>query len=243
MPGKGHAVRATGLLLSAVLLAGAITADASSESTTGYRPVTPPSTLHPALEANLKLARAWLDDGDFKSATQTAEGLMGLAWLYARQGEGTVWRQKTTALREACAALAATARKKDAAGAEKAARTCGSLLAALGKGPPMPTAGSDPDFHPPGSTKNWMLLMEGAYSDGKTSRAPAERTRYALEIAEEANVISYLRSAPRWRKMAGEVRAAALKAAETARKDDPEAARKAFRAIYRRCEACHAAER
>ncbi len=227
------------VLAGALVFVPRVPSDDSPAAAPPYSPVAPPSALQAALESNLKLARGWLDEADFISAAQAAQGLEALAWLYAHQGDELPWRERTAALRRACAGLVAVARRKDAAACEKAARSCADLLDALAKAPP---AGARPvvkDFRPPGATKTWMLLMEGAYADGKTARAPEQLARYAHEIAEEANAVSFLRPDPRWRKMAQEVRAAALQAAAAARGTDLGKARTALKAVRARCEACH----
>ena len=64
----------------------------------------------------------------------------------------------------------------------------------------------------------------------------------ALSLAEEANVVAFLRTEPRWREMSFSVRDAALAAAKESRQASPEGP-PALRAIYPRCEACHAAYR
>jgi hypothetical protein len=214
-------------------------AGARKDPAPGYSPVAPASVLHAALASNLKQARDWLDDGDFASAAQAAQGLAALAWLYGQQGSDARWREKTAALRDACAALIASARRRDAGACAKAARSCAGLLAELAKTPPAPAKAPVKDFRPPGAARTWMLLMEGAYVDSKRATTPAELRRYAFEMAEEANAVSYLRAEPRWRKMTGEIRTAALLAAETAKKKDAGVARKALKAVYARCEACH----
>jgi|SRR5262245_27277771 len=227
---------AMGLLLGAP--ASPATTDRSTDST-GYVPVAPASALHTALESNLKQVRSWLDDGDFASAEQAVRGLAALAWVHGFQGSDAAWRQKTAALREACDALSAAVRRKDAAECDRAMRSCSGFLAELAKLRPAVPKDAIKDFRPPAATKTWMLLMEGTYVDGKTATNAEELQHRALGIAEVANVISYLRTAPSWRKMAGDVRAAALLAAETAGKKDMDTARKAFKGVYRRCEACH----
>jgi len=212
--------------------------DVPKASEAGYVPVAPASALHAALESSLKQVRNWLDEGDFASAEQTVQGLATLAWLHGFQG-GDAWRRKTSALRDACAGLSTAARRKDAADCDRALRACAGLLADLAKQKPDPATVPVKPFRPPGSTKTWMLLLEDAYVDGKTSTSSAELERQALVIAEEVNAVTWLRADPRWRKRAGDVRAVALLAAETARKDDRDTARKAFKNIYTRCEACH----
>jgi len=233
---------AIGVGLAACLLLGAPASPATPDrpkDSPGYVPVAPASALHAVLESNLKLVRGWVNDGDFASAEQAVQGLAALAWLHSFQGSDAAWRQKTAALRDGCATLSAAVQRKDAAACDRAMRACSSLLAELAKLRPAVPKDAVKDFRPSAATKTWMLLMEGAYVDGKTATSPEELQRQALGIAEVANVVSYLRTAPSWRKMAGDVRGAALLAAETAGKKDMDAARKAFKGIYTRCEACH----
>jgi hypothetical protein len=131
------------------------------------------------------------------------------------------------------------ARRKDAGACDRALRACADRLTELAKRKPDAATVPIKDLRPPGPTKTWMLLMDGAYGDGKTSTTAAERERQALVIAAEVNAVTWLRADAGWRKLAGDVRAAALLAAAAARKDDRDTARKAFKAIYTRCEACH----
>lgn len=227
------------VLAGALLFAPRVSSDEAPGAAPAYAPVAPAKALHAALESNLKLVGGWLDEADFISAAQAAQGLDVLAWLYAHQGDEPRWRERTAALRQACAGLVAAARRQDAAACAKAARACADLLIVLAKAPPGEARPVVKDFRPPGATKTWMLLMEGAYADGKTARSPEQLARYAHEIAEEANAVSFLRSDPRWRKMAQEVSVSALRAAEMAHGKDVEKARTALKAVYARCEACH----
>lgn len=204
-------------------------------------PVSPSAAIQAALESNLEQVRGWLGDGDFASAVQAAGGLSALAWLCEQQGDAAGWHRQTAALRRTCAALEAAARRKDAVAARRAADSCAALLAVLAKEKPgKPKAGAAAPF---GSTKTWMLLMEGAYVDAKSAATPRDVERQAREIAEEIRAVSRLRSDPRWRKMSEDVRTAALRAAETGRTRDLASARKAMKEIYQRCEACHQARR
>src|SRR5262245_51153540 len=86
-------------------------ASPSKEPSPGCVPVAPTSALHAALESSLKQVRGWVADGDFDSAEQTAQGLAALAWLQGFQGSEGPWRQKTSALREACKGLSIALRR------------------------------------------------------------------------------------------------------------------------------------
>jgi hypothetical protein len=204
-------------------------------------PVSPSAAIHASLKSNLEQVRNWLADGDFASAAQAARGLSALTWLCAQQGDTPGWRRQAAALRRACAALEAAAGRKDSTASGRAADSCAALLAVLEKEKPGdPKSGAPAPF---GSTKTWMLLMEGAYVDSKSAKSPRDLERLAREIAEEIRVVSRLRSDPRWRKMSEDVRAAALTAADAGRTQDLASARKAMKAVYQRCEACHQARR
>lgn len=229
---SARAFALVGLLLSCLLLCPA--------SEPAPAPVSSISAIRAALKSNLEQVRSWLADGDFASAAQAARGLSALAWLDEQQGDAAGWRRQTAALRRACATLETAARRKDASAAARAADACAVLLAELAKEKPgNPRAGVPAPF---GSTKTWMLLMEGAYVDAK-SAPPRDLERLAREIAEEIRVVSRLRSDPRWRKMSEDVRAAAVRAADAGRTQDLASARKAMKAVYHRCEACHQARR
>src|SRR5262249_20844743 len=120
---------------------------------TGSRSLTPVSALHAGLTSNLKQVRSWLDDGDFVSAEQTAQGLTALAWLYRQQGSDDAWRRQTADLYDTCGGLTAAARRKDAGACERALRTCADRLARLEKMKPRTAAAPGKDLRPPGSTK------------------------------------------------------------------------------------------
>jgi hypothetical protein len=204
----------------------------------GYSPITPPSALHTALRSELKIVQGWVNDRDFASADQTTQGLTALAQLYRAQGSEPAWREKTTALANLCSRLGSAARNKDGPECNRLTQELGRLLDDLVK----TRAGSptgERDFKPHGSTKTWMLLMDGAYSDAKTAKTPQEFEQLALALAEEANAYQYARADGRWRGFCVEVRSGALGAAEKARAKDLAGARVALKAVYRTCEACH----
>lgn len=226
---SGRRLALVGLMLSS-LVSGAAPEPA-------VPPVSPAAAIQAALESNLKQVRQWLDDSDFASAAQAARGLTALAWLSSRQGDTPAWRRQTDTLRRVCAGLETAAARKDARAAAKAADSCAALLAELAKEKPGRPQTGAPALT--GSTKSWMLLMEGAYVDSKSAAAPRDVERFARELAEEIRAVSRLRSDPRWRKMAHDVRTAALRAADVGRTQDLASARKAMKLVYHRCEACH----
>jgi hypothetical protein len=204
-------------------------------------PVSPTAAIHSALKSNLDQVRSWLADSDFASAAEATRGLSALAWLSEQQGDAAGWRHQTAALRRACSTLEAAVRRKGADASAKAADACATLLAGLAKEKAGASRAGAPA--PFGSTKTWMLLIEGAYVDAKSAESPRDLERQARAIAEEILIVSRLRTDPRWRKLSEDVRTAALRAAESGRTQDLATARKALKAVYHRCEACHQANR
>lgn len=206
-----------------------------------FSPVAPAAALHAALRANLKLANDWLNDQDFASAAETAEGLVVLANVYKCYSDQSAWREKATALREACEDLVARAKGKDVNGCEKASQQCARLLAELGENPPSGDRTVTNDFKPPDSTKTLMKLMDGTYADAKRAKSVGDLSNRLFTIAEIANVTRVLRSEPNWQERAITVREAALKAAETKPNADLQAARRELKNVYQQCQACHKA--
>src|SRR5262245_14637135 len=102
------------LAAAALLLAAAFCVSPAGDSTSTYTPVAPPRALHAALRTNLKIAQDWLNDKDYASAAQTAQGLIVLAQLHGFQSTQKEWQQRTKALAESAGRLLAAARKKDA---------------------------------------------------------------------------------------------------------------------------------
>jgi hypothetical protein len=131
------------------------------------------------------------------------------------------------------------ARSKDAVACDKALQQCEKLLAELVQNPPTGPKVVDKDFKVFGSTKAWMLLMDGAYADAKTAKKAQELEYLAYVIADELNVAAHLRTEPRWRQTATDNREAALVVAKKAQANDLEGARAALKEVYNRCEACH----
>ncbi len=204
-----------------------------------YTPVATPRALLTALRMNLKIVEGWLNDRDYASAGQTAQGLIVLAQLQAYQSGDKDWQLRTKALAEAGGRLLAATKKKDPAACEKSVRECAVLLDELAKRPvpgPKVTAKNFATF---GSTKTWMLLMDGTYVDAKSAKKPAELEDLAYTLAETLNVTSHLRNDAMWRTMALDNRKAALSAATKAAANDLDGARRDLKAVYAGCEACH----
>jgi hypothetical protein len=215
------------------------TAPAAQQPAEGFASVAPPSAIHAALQANLKIARNWLDQNDLGSTAQTAQALAVLAQLYGHQSADAGWRARTTALRDGCQRLAGAAGRKDAAACATALQDCDRLLADLAKGPPPGEKGKDANFQPFGSNKAWMSLLDWAYADAKSAKTAREVEGLAYLLAEETNAVGHLRPAPQWRQAAHGARDAALLAAKKARADDLPGARAALKKAYESCTACH----
>jgi hypothetical protein len=204
-----------------------------------YSPVAPADAVQFALASNLKLVQNWLDEKDFTSAVQSAQGLAVLAQLYGYQSVESSWRQRIAAFRETCSRLTAAARAKDPAGCEKQAQECARILAELADRPPTSPKVVDKKFIAFGPTKTWMLLMDGAYVDAKTAKTARDMEQLAFVLAEEANVILHQRPDANWKQTALETREEALTVAALARGNDLERARIKLKDVYNRCEACH----
>jgi hypothetical protein len=204
-----------------------------------FSPVAPAMSLHAALEYNLKIARDWLDQKDYASAAQTAQGIILLIQLYGYQSDQASWRDKIAALRDACSTLGDVARDKDKAACDKAAAACDRLLAELGKNPPTGDKVVAKDFKSFGSTRQWMVLMDGTYGDAKAARNTRDLANWAYTLAEQANLAVHLRADQRWRDAAREMREAALATAKKAQDNDLAVARGELKKVYQSCEACH----
>ena len=75
------------------------------------------------------------------------------------------------------------------------------------------------NFRPFGNTQTWMMLMDCSVIDAQEAKTPTEFEHLALAVAEEANVMLFLRNEARWRKFAEDTRSVALTAANAAKKD------------------------
>lgn len=212
---------------------------ADKPSANNYSPVAPATALQSALKSNLKIVSDWLNDKDYVSARETADGLDALAQLCGLQSTNPEWQTKTTAMRSACVKLAAATRKKDAVECKASLKECEQRLAELTQSSLPEKKPIHSSIKPFGSTKTWMLLMEGAYVDAKSVKNVKDLEAHAFAIAEESNLVSLLRSDPRWRKSAIEVRDAALEVVREVQGNKLDVARQALKNVYQRCEACH----
>lgn len=222
----------------AILVLAGLTVSLADDSM-GYTPVATPRALLTALRNNLKIVEDWLNDKDYASAEQTAQGLIVLAQLQGYQSANKEWQQRTKALAEAGGRLLAATKKKDAAACAKSVQECTDLLDALTKQPATGSKVTVKNFATFGSTKTWMLLMDGAYVDAKSAKKPAELLDLAYTLAETLNVTSHLRNDAMWRTMALDNRKVALSAASKAAANDLDGARRDLKAVYAGCEACH----
>jgi len=204
-----------------------------------FTPVSPHTATHAALASNLKQVHDWLDEKDLLSAGQAAQGLAVVAQLHGYQSQDPAWREKTVAFQQSCDELIAAARAKDAAACGKHVQECERILADLAKNPPIGDKVVEKEFRPFGSTKAWMLLIDGDYVDAKSAETAKEVETLAQIIAEEANVISHLRADGPWRKSAIELRETALGAAKHAGAGDLESARSELKKVYAHCAFCH----
>ena len=226
------------LAIGAILALAGLTVSLADDST-AYTPVAPPRALLTALRTNLKIVEDWLNDKDYASAGQTTQGLIVLAQLQAYQSADKDWQQRTKALAEAGGRLLAATKKKDAAACEKSVQECAALLDGMAKQPATGPKVTVKNFATFGSTKTWMLLMDGAYVDAKSAKKPEELLDLAYALAETLNVTSHLRNDARWRTMALDNRKVALSAASKAAANDLDGARRDLKAVYAGCEACH----
>jgi hypothetical protein len=233
--------RGIGRVLLCCLAAGAVAwralPGAEPTAPEAFSPVAPAAAIHAAIASNLKILQGWLDDRDYASAAQTAEVLVALVRIYRYQSEQPEWREQTEAAVKASAELVAAAKRKDAEGCRQHVREFTARLSEAGN--PSGTKTVTKDFRPPGSTKTWMLLVDGAYVDAKGAATARELQQQAYTVAEGANVIVYLRPDERWREAAREVRALALAVATQAEDQKLDSARAALKVVYQRCEACH----
>jgi soluble cytochrome b562 len=162
-----------------------------------------------------------------------------LAQLYGYQSTQPAFREKVATLSGLCDRLGKATKAKDEAASQKALDECEALLAELAKAAPPNDRTTDKGFKPLGSTKTWMLLVDGTYSDAKAAKDPKQVEHYAYTIAEGCNAMAHLRTDPRWRQESLAVRDAALQAAQKAQAGELGPAREALKVVYQTCENCH----
>lgn len=228
-----------GGISGALLLAAAVSMAAAEGKHASYTPVAPPRALLTTLQINLKIAQEWVEGKDYVSAEQSAHGLIVLAQLYGYQSSQPEWQQRTKALAEASGRLLAAAKKKDHAGCEQALQAGLALLEQLAKHPPTGPKVTADRFASFGSTKTWMLLMDGAFVDAKSAKKPAEMADLAYTLAELLAVNSHLRNETSWQTMSSEARQAALAAAGHAAASKLDEARADLKNLYLKCESPH----
>jgi hypothetical protein len=236
--------RRTMILLAACILMAALVTATKTASTaadgagSGYTPVAPAAAIHFSTQAQLNLVRDWLDQKDYPSAAASVAGLAALVDLLGCQGNEPAWQEKIKALRTASEQLGSAARNKDRVECDKQCKECDRLLTELAKEKAGSKASRSASPASAG-TRTWMLLLDGTYSDARTTKSAKEMEQHAFTIAEEANLVAQLRKEGNWRDTALEVRQLALTAAEKAKAGDLDQARVQLKAAYQRCEFCH----
>jgi hypothetical protein len=211
---------------------------AGSAASDGFSLVAPPAAIDAAIATNLKIVRDWLNDRDYISAAETAEGVVMLVHVYQYASDRPSWREKTAELLTISQELRAAAKAKDMPACEMALQGIGPRLVDLRQSPPGGNKATDKNFKPIGSTKALMKLMDGTYADAKAAKTADELEQLAYAIAEGANMAKHLRADSRWQQAAVDTRQTALEVAEKARAD-LQAARLQLKNVYTRCEACH----
>jgi hypothetical protein len=213
-------------------------ASADEKSSGDFAPVAPPEALARVLRINFDQVERWCDDNDLASAAKASQTAVVLATFLARRAGDKANPQADKLLAE-CNAFVSAARAKDMARTRSKLAVAGStlplLIQALPKEKPSWT-----NFKPSGSTGAWMILLDAGYADAKAADKAEDFEALAFTLAEEANVVAFLKKEPRWSQMAFRVRDTALAAAKESRQDLTKA-RKTLRAIYPRCETCHRA--
>jgi hypothetical protein len=204
-----------------------------------YSPVVRAEPLLAAFQGHLKEAREWVLDKDYPSAAQSAQALAALTHLLSHHYSSADSQARVKDLRESIDSLAGKIKEKDQSGCLKAVTKCGSGSTALAALPEEADKASIKNYKPQGSTRTWMLLMDAAYVDGKSTKDPRTFEQQALALAEEVNASSFLRTDARWRQLSREVRDLALDAARKARESDLATARLTLKRANDRCEACH----
>jgi hypothetical protein len=226
--------------LTLLFLAAACSVGADDKSTGEFAPVAPPQALARVLKLNFDQVGRWCDEDDLASAAQASQSAVVLATFLARHAAANAKPEADSLLAD-CNAVVSAARAKDMARTRTKLAAAGSTLPALLQS----LATEKPswtEFKPSGSSRAWMLLLDAGYADAKFAHKPEDFEALALTLAEEANVVAYLRKEPRWRQLSFGVRDAALAAAKESHHDLPKA-HQTLRAMYPRCEACHDAYR
>ncbi len=234
-------VRATRLipcLIALPFLAAVCFGSHDDQSTAAFAPVAPPQALGRVLELNFDQVNRWCEENDLASAAQASQSALVLATFLARHAADKAKSHADKLLTD-CKALDKAARSKDMPSTRAQLTAANTVLPMLLQSLPADKP-SWTDFKPSGSTRAWMLLLDGGYADAKSAEKADDFEAIALTLAEEANVVAFLKKEPRWRKMAFDVRDVALAAAKESQQN-PTKARQTLRTMYPRCETCHRA--
>jgi len=205
-----------------------------------FAPVAPPQALARALKLQFDQVERWCDENDLVSAAQCSQSALLLATFLSQHATDN-------AKPHADKLLAANSKVGSAARAKNMERTRSELAAANAAIPLLAETLTAANlewnkFKAPGTSSAWMRLLDTGYTDAKISRNAEDFEALALTLAEEANVLAYVRIEPRWRELSFGVRDAALAAAKECRQD-LDKARKTLRTVYPHCEMCHKAYR
>lgn len=230
------------LSISALIIAVVVTSRAATEDKqrrsehAGGREV---SALHAAVKTNLDYCRQWLDEKDFKTLRQSAEGITLLADALAAQGDDEEWKKQVAALRSAARDLAAAAEKKSAEQAERRLTALDDSAARLADIAPRGEPAELPS--PSAPLAAMMALLDGTHADAKRSLTFGEAAaakQSGLALAELARLLIQYNDDAEWRSFVGDLKGAAadLGAMES---DDPAAIRAALRGLSEKCAACH----
>jgi hypothetical protein len=228
-----------GRTLQALVILGAAFLVAADPDTNVYSTVGRAEPLNVSFQNHLKEAREWLLDKDYASAAQSAQELAALAHLLAYHYPSLDGQTKAKELCEAVESLTVRIKEKEQAGCQKAVAKCEAAAKTLAALPAETEKVAIKNYKPSGSTKTWMMLMDAAYVDGKSTKDARAFEQQALTLAEEANAAAFLRTDARWRQFSREVRDLALEAARKARESDVATARLTLKRANERCEACH----
>jgi hypothetical protein len=200
------------------------------------------AALVAAVDRNVEVAQDWLDSKDYKSVGKAAGGLLVLAEAVRRKSDGKEWLKAADGVKALARSLNAAAQKQDPAQCQKVLGEFADVSKALA------AASSSVADNPPkrtprftGTMRGAMDLMEGTFADAKMAvslRKPENAKRYAIVLAELADLMSNYRPEPAWKQEMAELESAA---AEVGRSPDtePAAVRALLRGVYQKCDKCH----
>jgi hypothetical protein len=243
MPQAGRVSRVVaviGSVMFASIGVATVAQTGDKSSSTAYSPVAPATSLLVGVRLNLKIVGDWLDQNDFASARDTADGVAVLADLCMHQSVEASWRERTDQLRKATRQLVAHTRDKNAAASAETLKQCLDLTDEMRRSPPTGDKAVLKDFRAVIPNRTLMKIMDGTYSDMKGARSTADLADLAYTLAEVSNVLRFLRGDAPWQEQADAMRDAALRVATTAPDADLKTARAELKIVlYSRCEACH----